>query len=73
MYCTIYVAKTKVLICCAVTAQLICNFVFAYAKAGFLMRRLISVTDLIMGYFFHGDKSSRHPLVQYLFTVRYEL
>ena len=37
---TIYVAKTKVLISCAVTAQLICVFVFAYAKAGFLMTRL---------------------------------
>ena len=29
-----YVAKTKALISCAVTAQLICAFVFAYAKAG---------------------------------------
>ena len=32
MECTIYVAKTKALISCAVTAQLICAFVFAYAK-----------------------------------------
>ena len=30
--CTIYVAKTKVLISCAVTMQLICAYVFAYAK-----------------------------------------
>ena len=30
--CTIHVAKTKVLISCAVTAQLICVFVFAKAK-----------------------------------------
>ena len=29
------VAKTKALISCAVTAQLICVFVFAYAKNGF--------------------------------------
>ena len=29
--CTVTVAKTKVLISCAVTAQLICAFVFAYA------------------------------------------
>ena len=29
--CTKYVAKTKMLISCAVTAQLICIFVFAYA------------------------------------------
>ena len=33
--CTIYVAKTKVLISCVVTAQLICIFVFAYAKSRF--------------------------------------
>ena len=31
----IYVVKTKVLISCAVTAQLICTFVFAYAKSRF--------------------------------------
>ena len=41
MYCTIYVAKSTVLICCAVTAQLICAFVFTYAKKGFLMMWLI--------------------------------
>ena len=35
MDCTIYVAKTKVLISCAVTAQLICVFVFACAKIWF--------------------------------------
>ena len=33
--CTIYIAKTKALISCAVTAQLICVFVFAYAKRRF--------------------------------------
>ena len=32
MYHTISVAKTKALISCAVTAQLICTFVFAKAK-----------------------------------------
>ena len=32
---TICVAKTKVLISCAITAQLICAFVFAYAKIRF--------------------------------------
>ena len=31
--CTIYVAKTKVLISWTVTTQLICAFVFAYAKS----------------------------------------
>ena len=40
MDCTIQVAKTKALISCAVTAQLICVFVFAYAKK--LMTRFIS-------------------------------
>ena len=30
--CTIRIAKTKALISCAVTAQLICVFVFAYAN-----------------------------------------
>ena len=34
-YCTIYVAQTKALISCAVTVQLICAFVFAYAKRWF--------------------------------------
>ena len=33
--CTFYIAKTKALISCAVTAQLICGFVFAYAKNRF--------------------------------------
>ena len=33
--------KTKALISFAVTAKLICAFVFAYAKAGFLTTRLI--------------------------------
>ena len=35
MECSIYVAKTKGLISCAVTAELICGFVFAYAKSWF--------------------------------------
>ena len=40
--CTIRVTKTKTLISFAVTAKLICVFVFAYMqKAGFLMTRLI--------------------------------
>ena len=38
---TIRVAKTKALISFAVTAKLICVFVFAYVKTGFLMTRLI--------------------------------
>ena len=35
MVCTIYVAKTKALISLAITAKLICVFVFAYAKIRF--------------------------------------
>ena len=35
MDCTFYVAKTKALISFAVTAKLICVFVFAYAKSRF--------------------------------------
>ena len=35
MDCTICVAKTKALISFAVTAKLICVFVFAYAKSQF--------------------------------------
>ena len=33
--CTIHAAKTKALISCAVTAQLICGFVFAYVNCWF--------------------------------------
>ena len=33
--CTSYVAKTKVLISCMVTTQLICIFVFTYTKGRF--------------------------------------
>ena len=33
--CTFYVAKTKALISCAVTVQLICIFVFTFAKSRF--------------------------------------
>ena len=39
-YCTIQVAKTKVLISFAVTAKLICVFDFAYAKHCFLRMQL---------------------------------
>ena len=35
MDCTIYVAKTKALISFAVSAKLICVFVFEYAKSRF--------------------------------------
>ena len=51
MYRTIHVAKTKVLISCAVTAQLICAFVLAYAKSRFSYD-----ADLIL--IFHHDHSN---------------
>ena len=35
MNCTVRVVKTKALISCAVTAQLICAFVFTYAEIWF--------------------------------------
>ena len=35
MDCTFRIAKTKALISCAFTAQLICVFVFAYSKSLF--------------------------------------
>ena len=35
MDCTNHVTKTKALISCAVTTQLICAYVFAYAKCQF--------------------------------------
>ena len=42
--CTIYVAITKVLISCVVTAKLICPTVFTYAKADFLIKWLMCTT-----------------------------
>ena len=33
--CSIYIAKTETLISCTVNRQLICAFVFAYAKGRF--------------------------------------
>ena len=33
--CSIHVAKTKLLVSCAITAQLICTFVFAYTDCWF--------------------------------------
>ena len=38
------VAKPKALISCVVTSQLICAFVFAYAKIQFLIMRLTLCT-----------------------------
>ena len=46
--------KTKALISCAVTAQLICAFVFAYAKSGFLIKRLVLPHMLINAFVFQS-------------------
>ena len=48
--CTIYVAKSKALIGCAVTTQLISAFVFAFAKRRFshdVAQKYISVNQLL--------------------------
>ena len=67
-YYSIYVAQTKVLFSCPVTAKLICVFVFAYAKRIFFTTRLIlslalmlSVTDAhtVMSRTFRTDTSLR--------------
>ena len=47
--CTIYVAKKKALISFAVTAKLICVFVFAYAKSRFShdAAQILQVSEVI--------------------------
>ena len=47
--CTIRVAKTKVLISFAVTAKLICTFVFAYADCWFSHgeAQIVTIIDLL--------------------------
>ena len=42
--------KTKALISFALTAKLICVFVFTYAKSSFLMMRLISCDSISLGF-----------------------
>ena len=50
-----YVAKTKVLISCAVTAQLICTFVFVYAKTRFKHETAHFGSDLAFKLFSEGE------------------
>ena len=58
--CTIRVAKTKALISLAVTAKLICVFVFAYTKSRFshketqiiVVEKVSEIIDLILHNFF---------------------
>ena len=57
MDCSIYVAKTKALIGCMVTAQLICAYVFVYAKSIFSQ----DVAHLILNFYrFHSMNKIRH-------------
>ena len=57
--CTISVAKTKALISFAVTAKLICVFVFAYAKSRFshneaqlIVRSSLKVMNFLLDFVF---------------------
>ena len=62
MDCIICIAKTKALISCAVTAQLICVFVFAYAKNPvFSYRGPYNKTGLYRG-IFHFSSENLHFL-----------
>ena len=60
--CTICVTKTKALIRCAVTAQLICGFVFTYAKSRF------SHNEAQIMYML-SCKSLSHSVMCYMFQV----
>ena len=55
--CTIYVAKTKALISCAVTAQLICVFVFAFAKSRFSHNE----AHIIIYIYRHDCRADKNP------------
>ena len=63
-------AKTKALISCAVTAQLICAFVFAYANCWFSHYLSLVLSSLVVGR--NEDKfvikSASIPGVQYDYT-----
>ena len=57
MDCTIYVAKTKALISCAVTPQLICIFVFAFAKSQFSHNE----AHIIIYIYRHDGRADKNP------------
>ena len=61
----LYVAKTKALISCTVTAQLICGFVFAYAKSS-------SFCYTVVGFFILQDQSIQGTETKTADEVRYE-
>ena len=64
MDCTIRIAKTKALISCAVTAQLICVFVFAYAKSWFSHNEAHLIKAL-MNQIYHFSRIMRKPAFAY--------
>ena len=59
--CTIHVVKTKALISCAVTAQLICVFVFASAKSRFSHNETHMYLVRSLNVRFSCDKVHRYP------------
>ena len=63
MNCTIHVAKTKALISFAVTAKLICAFVFAYAKCWFshdMAHLYLGKTHIILNVSIKGQRQVLH-------------
>ena len=62
---TIYVVKTKVLFSCTATMQLICTFVFAYAKSRFFhdIARMIAVCVDVNWPKFDSDEMPHHEKV----------
>ena len=62
MDCTIYVAKTKALIKFAVTAKLICVFVFAYAKSRFSHDEAHITITLVVPHLHHQRDITLPPL-----------
>ena len=65
--CTILVAKTKALISCAVTAQLICGFVFAYADFWFsdAAAQLSYIVCMFVSHNLFSFSPKRHKLKVY--------
>ena len=69
--CTTYVAKTKALISFAVTAKLICIFVFAYAKSQFSHDAALSDAKKVPGS--AGKMKYRYHVMYELWSIRKHL
>ena len=61
-----YVAKTKALISCTVTTQLICALVFAYAKSRFSH----DVAQIVICMILRGTKHLKNLTLQILFNYK---